>query len=73
MKEDLPWSAACTLEEYVIELFRQKQTSSPVFQMIVKIYGRDKIEAIWKAYREKQKADKKTTCAPGNPMPPSGS
>lgn len=67
---DFPWSEATTLEQHVTSLIEQKRTKTAEFQTLLRVFGRARIEAIWKAHRDKAKEN---ACAPGEPVPPSGS
>ena len=49
------WESAMSFEEYVISLFRARAFHTPEFQILLKIYGREKLEAIWKAMCHKLK------------------
>lgn len=45
------WQEAWTLEAYVIDLIKKKETQSEAFQTLLRIYGREKLEVIWKKYK----------------------
>jgi hypothetical protein len=49
--EALEWSGAWTLENYVLSLFQKKQTQSPEFKILLKLFGREKLEKIWNKHR----------------------
>lgn len=52
------------------DLIDRKQTKGPEFQMLLKVFGREKIEAIWKSHRAKKKAEKNSSEA-GKEVPQS--
>jgi hypothetical protein len=54
MKEEITWKEASTLEEWVIRMIEQKKTKEPEFQNALRVFGREKLKAIW----EKHKASK---------------
>lgn len=45
---DIEWKEAWTLEEYVVHLIKNKLTQSPEFKLLIRIYGRPKLEGIYK-------------------------
>ncbi len=47
-------SSNWTLEDYVMELFRSKATHSREFKAMLEIYGREKLEAIWKKFKKEE-------------------
>jgi hypothetical protein len=51
------WTDAWKLDDYVISLFERKETHTNEFQTLLKIFGRPKLEKIWKDYRERKKHD----------------
>lgn len=55
-EEDFDWSEATTWQDRVKFLFETKQTRSEEFQTYLRIYGKERLEKIWKDYiDEKQK------------------
>ena len=52
-KEELSWKEAVSLEEYISDLFRQKKMNTEEFKTLLRIYGREKLEAIWKKMKGK--------------------
>lgn len=51
-KTDVPWSQVKTLEQVVIRFFERKETSTIEFQALLNLYGREKLERIWRNYKE---------------------
>jgi hypothetical protein len=47
------WKGAWTLDDYIVNLIASKQTQSAEFQTMLRIFGREKLEKIWKEHREK--------------------
>jgi len=50
-KED-DWKSAWTLEDYVISLIKKGETDSAEFKALKEIYGRERMVAIWKKYKD---------------------
>lgn len=50
------WEKAITFQDWVIKQVLARQTNSPEFQAVLRFHGREKIEKIWLAHVEKQKA-----------------
>lgn len=46
----IDWSGACTFKEYIVSLFEKKMTDSPEFKTMLEIYGRERLESIWKEF-----------------------
>lgn len=44
------WSGACTFKEYIVSLFEKKMTDSPEFKIMLNVYGRERLESIWKEF-----------------------
>lgn len=51
MVVNVDWEGACTFDEYVISLFEEKKTSTEEFQLIMRVYGRERLEKLWKEYK----------------------
>lgn len=49
------WTDAWTLKEYVLDLIAKRQTDSSEFKILLKIYGREKLEQIYKEAKETKK------------------
>jgi hypothetical protein len=50
---DLDWKRTCTLIDRVLYLIGADQCNSQEFQTYLRIYGREKLEAIWKEHKAK--------------------
>lgn len=48
------WSDAWTLENYILSLFQQKQTETQEFKILLKLFGREKLEKLWNKHRRIQ-------------------
>jgi hypothetical protein len=46
----ISWNESVSLEDRVITLFIEKRTNCEEFQTYLRIFGRDKIKAIWDKY-----------------------
>jgi hypothetical protein len=55
-KEPVNWQGSWTLEDYVMSLFEKGETQSPEFKVLLQIYGREKIEELWKKYQKEKKS-----------------
>ena len=55
MAEPMDWQRAWTFEAYIISLFEKKQTDSLEFKVMLRIFGREKLEKIWFEYKAKGK------------------
>lgn len=58
----IEWEQALTFEQYVITLFEQKLTRSDEFKALIRIYGRPKLEEIWKKYKCQLQAAQLCAC-----------
>lgn len=54
MGKNEDWETAWSLEDYLFEIFEMNKFNSEEFKVLLRIYGREKIEVIWKKYREKK-------------------
>jgi hypothetical protein len=52
--EPIDWEGACTLEDYVISIFEKKQTDSLEFKALLRVYGRERLEKIWREYKQRR-------------------
>jgi hypothetical protein len=52
------WPEAKTLDQYVVSLILKKQTQGREFKALLEIYGRDKLLAIWEAFKKKKQGEK---------------
>jgi len=41
-----------TLEDYVVDLFQRGAFESEEFKRLMRLYGREKLEEIWRRYRK---------------------
>lgn len=44
------WSEAKTLEDYVFELFENQATESKEFKALLRVFGREKMNDLWKKF-----------------------
>ncbi len=49
-----PWIGSVTFGDHIFSLFDQKKTKTTEFETWVRIFGREKMEAFWKLYVQKQ-------------------
>lgn len=54
MVTQVDWNGACTFDDYVISLFEEKKTKTDEFDLLLRVYGREKLEKLWKAYKEEK-------------------
>lgn len=47
------WKDSWTLNDYILHMIKTKQTDSLEFQAMLRVYGREKLEKIWKEGRAK--------------------
>lgn len=50
----LDWESAWSLEDYLFELFEMKKTETSEFKTLLVIYGREKMAAYYRRYKEKK-------------------
>lgn len=62
MKEAISWKGAWTLEDYIVDLFKKRQTDTPEFQTFLRILGREKLEKMWHKHIEKVKQQNAIPC-----------
>lgn len=47
-----------TLEDFLMRVFKEKKTSEPdmkkIFDALVRVYGREKLEKVWKKYKDEK-------------------
>ncbi len=53
------WTDSWTLNDYIVSLVKNRQTESAEFKTMLRIYGREKLEQIWKAHREKSRSSER--------------
>lgn len=41
------WSRAVNLKQYIVKLYLHDKTNTPEFQIMERIYGREKLDAMW--------------------------
>ena len=49
----MSWKECWSFEDYIMHLVNTKQTKSPEFQTMMRIMGREKLEAIYRRNRAK--------------------
>ena len=55
-----PWPLCKTFEETIIFFIKNKLTKTEEFQAMLKYYGRQRLEQIWKKHVEEKKSDIQT-------------
>lgn len=55
--DPIDWRDNCTLKDYVVYLFARNETHSREFQALLRIFGRPKLEGIWRDYKSEPKKD----------------
>lgn len=64
-RDPIDWRDACTLSDRVVYLVGRRETDSVEFQTYLRIFGREKIEQIWRQNKPKPKNDPRLPREPG--------
>lgn len=48
----LDWETAWKLEDYLMDLFKKKQTHTSEFRILLEVFGKKKIQQVWDQYQK---------------------